>query len=196
MFAVTCALLSPVLATVLATVLARVPRRALLVGALVVLAVANLGWALAPDFTTLMATRVLAATGAAAFTPNAGAVASALVAPGQRARALAMVVGGLTVATALGVPLGNLADKVMDWRATLGLVAALCAVAAVGVFTAMPALPGAAPIALRRRLAALRDPSVLATPRRPNTARPDRAGGVPRPIDSQFCVTACRGWIR
>ncbi|MFC6937708.1 MFS transporter [Actinomadura yumaensis] len=157
-FAVTYALLSPVLATVLA----RVPRRALLVGALVVLAAANLGSALAPDFATLMATRVVAAAGAAAFTPNAGAAASILVAPAQRARALAMVVGGLTVATALGVPLGNLAEKALDWRAALGLVAALCAVAAAGVSTVMPALAGAEPIALRQRLAALRNPGVLA----------------------------------
>ncbi|MEV5569868.1 MFS transporter [Spirillospora sp. NPDC052269] len=157
-FAVTYAVLSPVLATLLA----RVPRRALLVGALVVLAVANLGSALAPDFGLLMASRVLAAFGAAVFTPNAGAVASSLVAPAQRARALAVVIGGLTMATALGVPLGNLAGRFLDWRATLGLVAALCAVAAAGVLAAMPALPGAPPIPLRRRLAALREPGVLA----------------------------------
>lgn len=157
-FAIAYAVLSPVLATVLA----RVPRRALLVGALVVLAVANLGSALAPDFRLLMASRVLAAFGAAAFTPNAGAVASSLVAPAQRARALAVVIGGLTMATALGVPLGNLAGRVLDWRAALGSVAALCAVAAVGVLAVMPALPGAPPVPLRRRLGALRNPGVLA----------------------------------
>lgn len=150
-----------VLAPVLATAAARVPRRALLVAALVVLALANLGSALAPSYPVLMATRVLAAVGAAAFTPNAGAVASALVSPAQRARALAVVVGGLTVATALGVPLGNAAGRVLDWRVTLGLVAALCAVCAVGVRLVMPALPGAPHLALRRRLAALRRPGVV-----------------------------------
>ncbi|MBW8484825.1 MFS transporter [Actinomadura parmotrematis] len=157
-FAVTYAALSPVLATLLA----RVPRRALLAGALVVLAAANLGSALAPNLATLLVTRVLAAASAAAFTPNAGAVASALVAPAQRARALAVVIGGLTVATALGVPLGNLAEKALTWRAALGLVAALCAVAAAGVSAALPPLPGAPPVPLRRRLAALRNPGVLA----------------------------------
>ncbi|MCP2341752.1 MFS transporter [Actinomadura rupiterrae] len=157
-FAITYAALSPVLATLLA----RVPRRALLVGALVVLALANLGSALAPDFGVLMATRVLAAVGAAAFTPNAGAVASSLVAPAQRARALAVVIGGLTMATALGVPLGNLAERALDWRAALGLVAVLCAVAAVGVLAVMPALPGSPPVPLTKRLAALRRPGVLA----------------------------------
>ncbi len=157
-FAIAYAVLSPVLATALA----RMPRRALLVGALAVLALANLASALAPNFGALMVTRVLAASGAAAFTPNAGAVAASLVAPAQRARALAVVVGGLTVATALGVPLGNLAGKILDWRAALGLVAALCAVCALGVFAAMPALPGNPRIPLRERLAALRQPGVVA----------------------------------
>ncbi|WP_199537438.1 MFS transporter, partial [Spongiactinospora gelatinilytica] len=101
-FAVAYALLSPVLATLTA----RVPRRPLLVAALVVLALANLGSALAPDFGALMASRVLAAVGAAGFTPIAGAVAASLVAPAQRARALAVVVGGLTAATADLAPVG------------------------------------------------------------------------------------------
>ncbi|MFE3448529.1 MFS transporter [Nonomuraea sp. NPDC059194] len=156
------AIVYAVLAPVLATVAARVPRRALLVGALLVLAVANLGSALSPGYGWLMASRVLAAFGAAAFTPNAGAVAAALVAPAQRARALAVVVGGLTVATALGVPLGNLADRLLDWRAALAVVALLCLVCAAGVYAVMPALPGNPRVPLRDRLAALRRPGVVA----------------------------------
>ncbi|RBQ18131.1 MFS transporter [Spongiactinospora rosea] len=157
-FAVAYALLSPVLATLTA----RVPRRPLLVAALLVLALANLGSALAPDFGALMATRVLAAFGAAGFTPIAGAVAASLVAPAQRARALAVVVGGLTAATALGVPLGNLAGRIMDWRAALGLIALLSLICAALVAFILPALPGGPRIPLRRRLAALRHPGVLA----------------------------------
>ncbi|GAA2213886.1 MFS transporter [Nonomuraea monospora] len=157
-FAVAYAVLSPVLATFTA----RVPRRALLTGALAVLALANLGSALAPDYPVLIVTRVLAAAGAAAFTPGAGAVAAAMAAPHQRARALAVVVGGLTVATALGVPLGNLADRTLSWRIALGLVAALCALCAAGVLAVLPALPGGPSVPLRTRLHALRHPGVLA----------------------------------
>ncbi|MEV0620550.1 MFS transporter [Nonomuraea sp. NPDC050404] len=156
-FAVAYALLAPVLATFTA----RLPRRALLTGALVVLALANLGSALAPNYAVLMLTRVLAAAGAAAFTPGAGAVAAALAPPEQRARALAVVVGGLTVATALGVPLGNLAGRTLDWRTALGLVAVLCAICAVGVRAVMPAMPGNPSVPLRTRLAALHHPGVL-----------------------------------
>ncbi|MDR8413771.1 MFS transporter [Nonomuraea sp. 3-1Str] len=157
-FAVTYAVLSPVLATLTS----RFPRRPLLAGALVVLALANLGSALAPNYPALMVTRVVAAAGASVFTPNAGAVAAALVAPRQRARALAVVVGGLTVATAVGVPLGNLAGRLLDWRAALALVAAMCAVGAAGVRAALPPLPGNPRVPLRERLAALRQPGVVA----------------------------------
>lgn len=155
-FAVAYAVLSPVLATAAA----RLPRRTLLVVALLVLAGANLGTALAPDFGSLMAWRVLAAAGAAAFTPTAGAAAAALVPAGRRARALAVVVGGLTVATALGVPLGNLAERTVGWRTGLALIAALCAVCAAAVRAVLPALPGAPRVALRVRLAAVRRPGV------------------------------------
>ncbi|NEW53022.1 MFS transporter [Nocardia cyriacigeorgica] len=157
-FAVAYALTAPVLATLTA----RIPRRALLVAALIVLGVANLGSALAPGFGFLLATRVLAAIGAAVYTPNAGAVSAALVRPDMRARALAIVVGGLTVATALGVPLGNVAVHWLNWRAALGIVAMLCLVVAAWLFRLIPALPGNPRVPLRTRLAVLTKPAVTA----------------------------------
>ncbi|MEV3984242.1 MFS transporter [Nonomuraea sp. NPDC049758] len=157
-FAVAYALSSPVLATVAA----RVPRRALLVTALVVLGLANLGSALAPSFPVLVVSRVLAAAGAAAYTPGAGAVAAVLVRPELRARALAVVVGGLTVATALGVPLGDLAGERLGWRYALGAVAVACLAVAAGVYAIMPVLPGAPRVPLRARLDVLRRPAVTA----------------------------------
>jgi predicted MFS family arabinose efflux permease len=157
-FAVAYAVLSPILATLTAGV----PRRVLLVCALVVLGLANAGSALAPSYGVLVATRVLAAFGAASYTPNAGAAAAALVRPAQRARALAVVLGGLTAATAVGVPLGNLAERAFDWRSVLGLVAVLCLICAGGIFMAMPPLPGNPRIPLRKRLAVLRHREVIA----------------------------------
>ncbi|MEV0033465.1 MFS transporter [Nocardia sp. NPDC050793] len=145
---------------VLATVTARVPRRALLVTALLVLAVANLGSALAPTFSILLLTRVLAAVAAAAFTPNAGALASALVRPDARARALAVVVGGLTIATALGVPLGDALGQLLGWRSALAGVAALCLLAAAGVAAWVPFVPGSPGVPLTTRLSVLRNRTV------------------------------------
>jgi MFS transporter, DHA1 family, inner membrane transport protein len=157
-FAVAYALLSPILATLTA----RVPRRVLLVYALVVLGLANIGSALAPSYGVLIATRVLAAFGAASYTPNAGAAAAAMVRPAQRARALAIVLGGLTAATAVAIPLGNLAGRTMDWRSVLALVAVLCISCAGGIFAGLPPLPGSPRIPLRKRLAVLRQRAVIA----------------------------------
>ncbi|WP_219825700.1 MFS transporter [Nonomuraea typhae] len=146
---------------IMATLTARLPRRPLLVTALVVLGLANLGSALAPTLPVLIATRVLAALGAAAYTPNAGAVAASLTTPQARARALSVVVGGLTLATALGVPLGNLAAQQLSWRGALTLVAVLSLAVAPAVHAVLPEVPGNPAVPLRTRLAALRHPAVL-----------------------------------
>ncbi|MEZ0113185.1 DHA1 family inner membrane transport protein [Catenulispora sp. EB89] len=155
-FAAAYAIASPVVATLTA----RFPRRVLLVAALAVLAAANAASALAPNLPLLLASRVLAAAGAAGYTPTAGAVSAALVRPEMRGRALSVVVGGLTVATALGVPLGDAVGSVMGWRAALWLVAGLCLGTAIAAAALMPKLPGSAPVPLSARLAALRRPGV------------------------------------
>ncbi|MFD7656135.1 MFS transporter [Actinosynnema sp. NPDC059797] len=156
-FAAAYALLSPVLATVTA----RLPRKQLLLVALAVLTAGNVLAALAPNFAVLVVARVTAAAGAAMYTPNAGAVGAALVRPELRARALAVVIGGLTVATAVGIPLGNVISHVLDWRSALIAVAVLSVLAGIGIHAVMPKMPGGQAVPLRTRLSVLRRPAVL-----------------------------------
>ncbi|MFF3075166.1 MFS transporter [Kitasatospora sp. NPDC057936] len=156
-FALGYALLAPVLAALTA----RWPRRRLLLAALAVFTAANALSALAPTFGALLATRVLAAAGAALYTPAANAVATALVAPERRGRALATVLGGMTVATALGVPVGTWVGR-GDWRLTMWLVAALGLAALAGLALLLRTLPApGAPAGLAARLAPLGRPRVL-----------------------------------
>lgn len=155
-FAITYALASPVISTLTASL----ARHRLLVISLGILAAANVGTALAPTFAVLMASRMVAAIGAAAFTPNAGAVASSLVSTERRGRALAIVVSGLSIATAVGVPLGNLASQWMGWRTALTLVALLCVAVAVGLWLLLPRLAGGPRLPLRARLEVLNNPAV------------------------------------
>ncbi|MDM0078514.1 MFS transporter [Variovorax sp. J2P1-59] len=136
-------------------------RRRLLVCSLVLLGIANFASALSWSLGMLVVTRVAAAACAAAYTPNAGAVAAALAGPQTRARALAVVIGGLTLATALGVPIGHAVSAALSWRASLALVGVLSLVAATGVFFLMPSVPGGTKVTLLQRLAALRRPRVL-----------------------------------
>lgn len=150
-----------VLAPILATVTARWPRRRALLTALTVFTLANCLTALAPSYGVLLATRVLAAAGAALYTPTANAVATSLVEPERRGRAIAVVMGGLTVATALGVPLGTWIGRT-DWRLTMWLVTGLGVAAFAGLTLLLRGLPQpAVALTLRDRLAPLADPHVL-----------------------------------
>ncbi|MFG3254519.1 MFS transporter [Streptomyces sp. NPDC048172] len=156
-FALSYALLAPVLATVTA----RWPRRRALLAGMAVFTVANALSALATDYPFLLATRVLAAAGAALYTPTATAAATLLVAPERRGSAMATVYGGMTVATALGVPLGTYIGR-SDWRLTMWLVVVLGALALAGLAVLLRGLPApsGAP-GLRDRLRPLRDGRML-----------------------------------
>lgn len=133
-FAVAYAVGSPVLVTLTE----KVPRRWLIVAALVLFAVANGAAAIAPSFGLLLAARVAAALGAAVLTPVAGAVAADLAAPEKQGRALSLVIGGMTVAWVVGIPLGTLVGDEFGWRASFVMVGALAAVAAVAVAAVLP----------------------------------------------------------
>jgi predicted MFS family arabinose efflux permease len=159
-FAITYAALSPVL--VAAT--GRVGRRRLLVGALVLFAVANAAAAVAPTFSLLLAARVAAACSAAVCTPVALATAAQLARPDRKGRALSVTIGGISVAWVVGVPAGAVIVDHFGWRASFALAAALAVVAAAGVGLLLPVVANAAPTGgLASRLAVAGRPVVLVT---------------------------------
>ncbi|WP_371653253.1 MULTISPECIES: MFS transporter [unclassified Streptomyces] len=139
------------------------PPRQLLLGALGVFAVGNALTAVAGDYSWAMIGRVVAGAGASMYTANSLAVARAMV-PAERAgRAAALVVGGLTAAIVLGLPLGAWLGDQAGWRAALWLVVGLTAVATAGIAATVPQLKGQAATTLRARLAPLGQPRVLVT---------------------------------
>jgi len=157
-FALTYALAAPLLAGITGTL----PRKPLMLAALGVFVLANLASAAAPSLGLLLAARVAAGLGAALYTPNASAAATALVEPARRGRALAMVLGGLTVGTVLGVPVGTAIGQQISWQASLVFVAVVGLVALLGILATLPslALPPAVPV--RARFALLGNRRVLA----------------------------------
>jgi predicted MFS family arabinose efflux permease len=150
-------------APLLAVAAVRVPPRPLLIGALLIFALANVGGALAPTLPVLLATRVLAALASALFTPNATATGASLVPDDRRGRAIALVYGGLSVATVLGVPAGTLLGGVAGWRATFWFVALLAVLSAAWLAAAMPNAPRPAPAGVDLLLAVARRPGVART---------------------------------
>ncbi len=111
----------------------RVDRRQLLIASMSFFALLNVAAATAQSFLTLAAARVLLAFAAGIYTPNANALASALVPAEQRGRAIAIVNGGLTAAIALGVPLGAVVGERFGWRMTFVGVGLLSAAATAGI---------------------------------------------------------------
>ncbi|MEV1248173.1 MFS transporter [Nonomuraea sp. NPDC050022] len=157
-FALAYALLSPVLAALTA----RLSRRRVLLIALAVFVLGNTLTALAPTYPLVMVTRVVAAAGAAMFTPTASGVATALSSPERRGRALALVMGGLSVASAIGVPLGTWLGSALSWRATIWLVVALGVLGFAGVVAVVPDVMIETTGRLADRFAPLADRRVLA----------------------------------
>jgi predicted MFS family arabinose efflux permease len=158
-FALTYALSAPVLATALGNF----ARKQVLVFALAGFAVANLFAALSHSFVQLMGARVLLALCAATYMPAANAVAVTLVPPAKRGTAISIVTGGITVAVALGAPIGTQIGALGNWRVTFMMVAL---VAAIGVAGLLFGLPRALPfhrISLAERIAVLARPDILAT---------------------------------
>jgi predicted MFS family arabinose efflux permease len=107
----------------------------------------------------------LLALSAGLYVPGANALASVIVPPERRGRAIAVVNGGITIAIALGVPLGAVIGHALGWRMTFAGVAGLAALAVAGLFIGLPRDIGAGiPVAtLRERIAIARKPVVLAT---------------------------------
>src|SRR5882724_11646062 len=156
-FALTYAVASPLLAAATG----RWERRRLLVAAMAMMAVGNALAAIAPNYVTLFAARMLTALGAAVYTPTATTVATELNPPERRARAIATVFGGLTMALVIGIPLGSLLAEPLGYKGVFALVAVLIATAAVAVWFIVPSVPAPPPVGLRERLGVVADRRVL-----------------------------------
>ncbi|WP_406115248.1 MFS transporter [Kitasatospora purpeofusca] len=132
------------------------PRKAVLVALAGFFAAGNLLCALAPDFWTLAAARLVTGLPHGAFF-GAGAVAAAeLVAPDRRARAVAVMFSGLTLANVVGVPAATLLGQHLGWRATMLVVVAIGAAGALAIARLVPVLPSPAQSGLPHELGAFR----------------------------------------
>ncbi|WP_176711247.1 Cmx/CmrA family chloramphenicol efflux MFS transporter [Streptomyces sp. Ncost-T6T-1] len=128
-------------APLLAVATLRLPRRTTLIALISVFGLGQIAGALAPTYEILFASRVVSALACAGFWAVGAAVAIAMVPVNQRARAMAVMIGGLSVANVLGVPLGAFLGEHLGWRSAFWAVGAASAVALVGVVTRIPHIP-------------------------------------------------------
>ncbi|WP_405802469.1 MFS transporter [Streptomyces halstedii] len=141
------------------------PRRRALLFFLGVFVAVHVAGALTTSYGVLLATRVVGALANAGFWAVALVTAMDLAGPERRARATAVVVGGVTVACVVGVPAGALLGGLWGWRSAFWAVALVSLPAAFALLRAVPG--GRAgegpPASARTELSALARPRLLLT---------------------------------
>ncbi len=149
-------------APLLTAATARLPRKAVLVALMLVFTLGNLACALAPDYTLLMAARVLTSLAHGTFFGVGAVVATSLVAEDRKASAISTMFTGLAIATLLGVPAGAWLGLHFGWRATFWVVAAVGVAATLVIAALVPADRGDRDVVtLRSQLSVARRPQVL-----------------------------------
>lgn len=154
-FALTSALAAPVLGTATSAW----ERRRTIASALAVFVAGNVVTASAPTYGVAMAGRVIAALGGCLLAAAISGYVVHLTPAHQRGRALSFVLGGWMTATALGVPVGLVLGE-SSWRLPLIMVAAIGAIALVGIVLKLPRLE-LPPSTLAERLRPLRQPRLV-----------------------------------
>ncbi|WP_354381326.1 Cmx/CmrA family chloramphenicol efflux MFS transporter [Streptomyces sp. PvR034] len=128
-------------APLLAVATLRLPRRTTLVSLISLFGLGQVAGALAPTYELLFASRIVSALACAGFWAVGAAVAIAMVERHQRARAMAVMIGGLSIANVLGVPAGAFLGEHLGWRSAFWSVGAASAIALVGILALIPPIP-------------------------------------------------------
>ena len=139
----------------------RIDKKTVLIGGLVVFAVANGATAAVTAFWPAILLRVVAGIAAGAVSPTAMSIAGTRAPSGSEGRYLAVATAGLTVALFTGVPVGTWVGQVWSWRGTFILIAVTAMLVAVLSAWLTPRVPGNDPTPLSTRLGPARDWQVL-----------------------------------
>ncbi|MCW2522352.1 MAG: major facilitator superfamily 1 [Frankiales bacterium] len=142
---------------------ARLPRKRLLWSLMALFALGNAASALAPNYPSLVAARFVAGLPHGAFFGIGAVVVASLVAPAKRARAVSMMLVGLSVANIFGVPLTTLLGQQYGWRWPYAAVGILAMVTLAAVLAWVPQRPADVGASMTSELSALRQPQVWLT---------------------------------
>ncbi|TNC21622.1 MFS transporter [Amycolatopsis alkalitolerans] len=138
----------------------RLPRKTMLLAMMTLFTLGNLLFSLSPNQEFGVLFRFVAGLPHGAFFGAGAVVASSLVEPGNRAKAVSMMFLGLTLANVVGVPLGTLLGQQVGWRATFGVVAGIGVLAIAAIAKLVPHQGRPAEASLRGELGAFRRPQV------------------------------------
>lgn len=115
-----------------------IPRKILLILLMLALTISNFLSAFSHEFSTLLFARAVGALAHGVFWAIVAVTASSIVPVKRVGLATSIVLGGITIATVLGVPLINLVGQHHGWRIAFLCLALLCLVSASALYLIVP----------------------------------------------------------
>ncbi|WP_052388763.1 MFS transporter [Belnapia moabensis] len=141
--------------------LGRLRRRNALMLLMGIFTIGNLLSAIAPDYWTLLAARVVTSMNHGALFGLGATVAASVVPKERKASAVAIMFMGLTIANVGGVPAATWLGQAIGWRMSFAATAGLGVLAMAALFLALPRGDAGRMPDVRRELAVLLRPAVL-----------------------------------
>lgn len=135
-------------------------RRRVLLMLSALLLVSNAIAALATTLPVMLGARFLLGLCVGGFWTFAPGATTYLVPAHLRARAMSLVLGGISVATVAGVPAGALLGNLLGWRAAFAGTGAIAALVLGLQLRGLPSTPSGTPVGIKDLLQAFRYPSV------------------------------------
>lgn len=120
----------------------KVDKRTVLIGALVVFLLANVVLVSTSAYGLSIAARFVAGAVEGLFIGVAFVAGLAIVPPERAGRAISVIISGVTVSAAVGVPLGTLAGQGFGWRGSFTAVIVLCVLALIATAALVPPVAG------------------------------------------------------
>ncbi len=147
-------------APTIAGLVARFPRHRVMVGLAIALTLGNGLAMVLPTFETVGLARFIAGLPHGAYFGIGALVASDVLGPGKRAKGVAFILTGLTIANVVGVPAGTYLGQHVGWRSAFLVVTIVFALATVCIAFFVPQHEGDPGRTFRAELRVFRRPQV------------------------------------
>lgn len=150
-------------APLLAALGARLPHKQVAIALMVLFTLGNLSSYFAAEFGALLASRFISGLPHGAYFGVAAVIAASLSAPSHRARAISMVMLGLSIANVVGVPFATWLGQAFGWRTMFLLVGIIGVLTIWLIIRCVPHQKVRHDASIRRELGALKRAQVWMT---------------------------------
>lgn len=135
----------------------KLPRKNLLILLMAIFIIGNGIGSFAPNYGSLMISRVIAALAHGSFFGIGSLFAANMVAPHKRASAMALMFMGLTLSNIIGVPFGTFIGQLLGWKMTFVVISVLGLFTLIGIIKYVPNQEETQPISIKNELNVVKD---------------------------------------